>query len=290
MKFGTAYEYWSHEWTCDYLATTKKVAALGFDILEIGAHHLYHMTDAEIDALKAQGVESGIEFTTNSGPAREYDFASADPAVRANGLAYFNTILHKMKRLGSQILVGAIYSFWPCDFKEVDKPTAWERSIACLKELGKTAQELDIEIALEVLNRNETFILNDCAEALEYVKRVGCDKIDLLLDTYHMNIEEDNMYDAIRKAGPQLGHLHVGENNRKLPGMNNSINWPEIGKALRDINYQKAVVMEPFLLSGGAVGRDIRVWRDLSGNASPEEMDRLIRDSLVYLKKCCTGT
>ena len=104
-----------------------------------------------------------------------------------------------------------------------------------------------------------------------------------------MNIEEDNMFDAIRKAGDLLGHVHVGECNRKLPGMNNSINWPEIGKALRDIGYQKAVVMEPFLLSGGQVGRDIRVWRDLSGGADEAQMTKYITDSLAYLKKCCEG-
>ena len=64
---------------------------------------------------------------------------------------------------------------------------------------------------------------------------------------------------------------------------------PEIGKALRDIGYQKAVVMEPFLLSGGQVGRDIRVWRDLSGGADEAQMTKYITDSLAYLKKCCEG-
>ena len=70
-----------------------------------------------------------------------------------------------------------------------------------------------------------------------------------------MNIEEDNMFDAIRFAGNRLGHLHVGECNRKLPGMNNSIDWSKIGQALRDINFNKMVVMEPFLLEGGEVDR-----------------------------------
>lgn len=287
MKFGTAYEYWSTEWKCDYLATTKKVAELGFDILEIGAPHLHDMSDEEIAALKVQGEKYGIEFSTNSGPAKDQDFASEDPAIRKNGLKYFKELLVNMDKLGSRVLVGAIYSFWPSDFKNVDKKGAWERSIACLKELAKTAEELDIEIALEVLNRNETYILTDCAEALEYINEIGSSHINLLLDTYHMNIEEDNMYDAIRKADTHLAHLHVGENNRKLPGMNNSINWKEIGQALRDINYQKAVVMEPFLLSGGSVGYDIRVWRDLSNHATMAEMDDMIRRSLVFLKACC---
>lgn len=291
MKFGTGYSYWGTQWKCDYIEMVNRVADIGFDILEIGADHLYHMTDAEIDALKAEGDKRGIAFTTNSGPAKQYDLASGDEAVRQKGVGYFKDILHKMNRLGSKSLVGAIYSYWPTDFSacDTDKKAAWERSIPCLKEIGDTAADLGIECALEVLNRNETYILTDCAEALEYVKRVDSKGVNILLDTYHMNIEEDNMFDAIRKAGDLLGHVHVGECNRKLPGMNNSINWPEIGKALRDIGYQKAVVMEPFLLSGGQVGRDIRVWRDLSGGADEAQMTKYITDSLAYLKKCCEG-
>lgn len=289
MKFGTGYAYWGTNWECDYLTLTKKVADIGFDILEIGADHLYDMSDQEIAALKKAGEDNGIEFTTNSGPSKENDFSSADAGVREHALTYFEKVLQNMKKLGSKTLVGAIYSFWPTDFADTDKEAAWDRSIDGLKKLSKTAEELDIECALEVLNRNETYILTDCAESIEYVEKVGSDKITILLDTYHMNIEEDNMYDAIRKAGKYLGHLHVGECNRKLPGMNNSINWPEIGKALRDIDYQKAVVMEPFILKGGQVGRDIRVWRDLSDQATPEQMDQYIKESLVFLKKCCLG-
>lgn len=287
MKFGTGYAYWGTEWKCDYIAMTKKVADIGFDILEIGGDHLWCMSDTEIDKLKELGGEKGITFTVNSGPSRDYDLASADTVVREQGLKYFEKILYNMDKLGAKSLVGAIYSFWPADFADTDKEAAWERSIGCLKVLGKTAEELGIECALEVLNRNESFILTDCREAIEYVGKVGSKNINILLDTYHMNIEEDNMYDAIREAGSLLGHLHVGECNRKLPGMNNSIDWPEIGKALRDIHYQKAVVMEPFILKGGAVGRDIRVWRDLSGSATKEDLDKYIKDSLIYLKKCC---
>jgi len=70
-----------------------------------------------------------------------------------------------------------------------------------------------------------------------------------------------------------------------LPGMNNSIDWAAIGRALRDIGYQKSVVMEPFLLSGGSVGNSIRVWRDLSDGADEATMDRYISDSLAFLRR-----
>ncbi|MFZ4216041.1 TIM barrel protein, partial [Pantoea endophytica] len=106
----------------------------------------------------------------------------------------------------------------------------------------------------------------------------------VLLDTYHMNIEEDSLTDAIRQAGEWLGHFHVGENNRKLPGMNNTIDWPSVAGALHEIGYKKGVVMEPFILSGGSVGNSIRVWRDLSENATANEMDDHIRRSLDFLR------
>jgi D-psicose/D-tagatose/L-ribulose 3-epimerase len=287
MKFGTGYAFWGNEWKCDYIATINRVADIGFDVLEIGADHLYHMNDKDIAELKEVGKRRGIEFTTNSGPSKENDLSSPDQKVREHGIKYFTQVLKNMKKLGSRSLVGAIYSFWPSDFIYTDKKTAWEHSIMALRELSTTAEDLEIECSLEVLNRNETYILNDCKEAIEYVNKIGSKNIKILLDTYHMNIEEDNMYDAIRLVGELLGHIHVGENNRKLPGMNNSIDWPQIGKALRDINYNKAIVMEPFLLEGGEVGHDIRVWRDLSGNADDAMMDKYISESLLYLKNCC---
>ena len=289
MKFGTLYAYWGNQWSCDYEKTAKKVAEIGFDILEVGADHIYHMSDKELTELDQIAKGYGLTLTTNCGPAKEYDMASKDPAVRQNGLDYLSGILKNMTKINSKSLIGAIYSFWPNDFVDVDKEGAWERSIEQMKKLGKVAEDLDIECALEVLNRNETYILTDCAEAKEYCRRVGSTHVNILLDTYHMNIEEDSITDAIRNAGDLLGHVHVGECNRKLPGMNGTIDWVGLGKALRDINYQKAVVMEPFLLKGGAVGKDIRVWRDLSNQADEKMMDQYIRDSLVFLKKNLQG-
>lgn len=288
MQFGILYSYWSREWACDlegYAKIIKKVSDLGFDILEINAHHVYEMSQDELRKLNALAQERGITFTTNSGPAEQYDLASPDPAVRKQGIQYFNTILEKMQLIQAKVLVGAIYSHWPCNFKETDKQAAWERSISCLQEIGRTAEGLGMEIALEVLNRNETYILTTADEAVEYCQRVGSPSVKILLDTYHMNIEEDDLQAAIQQAGGLLGHVHVGECNRKLPGMNNSIDWAGLGQALRAVGYEGAVVMEPFMLPGGSVGDSIRVWRDLSGGAGEEQLDRYAAQSLTFLKE-----
>lgn len=294
MKFGVGYAYWGNTWDCDiekYKAVAKKLAEFGFSMYEISADHLYHMNEKEITEMAAISREYGLTLSTNSGPAKKYDLSSPDPEVRQNGVNYFKTILKNMDAVKSPVLAGAIYSFWPSDFAVTDKEAAWEYSIPMLKEIGSVAEGYGIECALEVLNRNETYILTDCKEAVEYCERIGSKAVNILLDTYHMNIEEDNMCDAIRLAGSKnlLGHFHVGEGNRKLPGMNNSIDWDSVGKALRDINYDKGVVMEPFLLKGGSVGHDIRVWRDLSNSADEKTMDEYLKKSLIFLKEKCLG-
>lgn len=292
MKYGIGYAYWGTTWDCDlekYKKVAKKLADFGFTMFEISADHLYRMNDKELTEMAAIGKEYGLTFSTNSGPAKEYDLSSGNEAVRAAGLNYFKQIVRNMDIIQSPVLAGAIYSFWPTDFVETDKSAAWERSIPMLRELGQVAETYGIECALEVLNRNETYILTDCKEAIDYCSQIGSKAVNILLDTYHMNIEEDNMCDAIRQAGDMLGHFHVGEANRKLPGMNNSIDWDGVGKALRDIHYDKGVVMEPFLLSGGAVGRDIRVWRDLSNQADEAKLDEYLKNSLMFLKSKCEG-
>jgi len=283
MKFGTLYSYWGNEWKCDYVKTAKKVADIGFDILEVGAGHLVEMSNTELDELKAVSKDLGLTLTSNIGPSKDKDLASRDPAVRKTGIRYLSDIIKAMDRIDSRSLVGAMYSFWPSDFVYTDKEEAWELSIDSMKELAKVAESYGTQCCLEVLNRYETYILTDCKEAIEYCNRVGSKNVNILLDTFHMNIEEDNMVNAIHQAGDMLGHLHVGESNRKLPGMG-SLPWDDICQALNEINYQKGIVMEPFMLKGGSAGRDIKVWRDLNNGADEATMSKNIKDSLNFLK------
>jgi D-psicose/D-tagatose/L-ribulose 3-epimerase len=157
-----------------------------------------------------------------------------------------------------------------------------------MKELADYAAKYDITLLIEVLNRFEQFLLNDAAEGISYVKEVGKDNVKVMLDCFHMNIEEDNMGDAIRSAGNYLGHFHIGECNRKVPGKGR-MPWAEMGQALRDINFDGIVVMEPFVKTGGIVGSDIKVWRDLSDNADEAKLDADIKESLQFVKKNFLG-
>jgi D-psicose/D-tagatose/L-ribulose 3-epimerase len=284
MKFGTLYAYWTNEWHGDYMVFARKVKELGFDILEVSAGDLLTLSDQEIDELKALTKDINMSITSNIGPPKDKDVAAKDPAVREAGVKFLADIMKRMDRLDSRSLAGVMYTYWPADFADLDKPGIWARGVESVKRLGKIAGDLGIDFCLEVVNRFETTILNTCAEGLQYCKDVDEKSVKLLLDTFHMNIEEDNIPDALRLAGDYLGHVHIGEGNRNLPGKG-SLPWNEIGRALRDIHYDKGVVMEPFVTMGGQVGSDVKVWRDISNGADIERMDKDIAESLRFVKK-----
>lgn len=288
MKFGTLYAYWTNEWHGDYMMFAKKVKNLGFDILEISAGDLLDMSDNQLSELKTVASDLEIEITSNIGPPKDKDVAGKDTAVREAGVKFLTDIMKAMDKLGSKILAGVMYTYWPCEFNDFDKQAIWDRGVVSVKRLGKVAEDLGIDFCLEVVNRFETNILNTCEEGLAYLKDVDCKSVKLLLDTFHMNIEEDNIADAFRLAGDSLGHVHIGEGNRNLPGKG-SLSWGEIGKALRDIRFSKGIVMEPFIKMGGKVGEDIKLWRDLSRGADEAKMDADIKQSLIFLKKAFLG-
>lgn len=285
MKFGTYFAYWEREWDADYIAYCKKAAGLGFDILEVAAGSLAEKTDAELFGIKQAAQDNGIEITCCIGLPPQYNTASADERVRRAGIEHLKRIMDAMYKVDSHILGGIIYAYWPCDYnKPVDKEQAWETAVRSIREAADTAKSLDIMLAVETVNRFEQYIINSAEEAVEFVQEIGKENVKVMLDSFHMNIEEDDPGEAIRRTGKYLGHFHIGEANRKVPGKGH-MPWTEMGAALREVGYDGAVVMEPFVKMGGTVGRDIKVWRDLSGGASEKQMDDDIRESLQFVKK-----
>jgi D-psicose/D-tagatose/L-ribulose 3-epimerase len=281
-KIGIYYAYWTHDWDADFHPFVDKVAGLGFDVLEVNAGTIAAMTSEERQSLKAHADDRGIDLTYCIGLPHEYDLASEDEAVRQTGIAYLESMAEAIGEMGGGNLSGIIYSSWPATMPagEMDKRPYFERSVASMKKAIKAAEGNDVIFNMEVVNRFEQFLLNTCDEALVYVEAVDSPNAMIMLDTFHMNIEEDFLGEAIQKAGDKLGHFHIGENNRMPPGYGH-IPWTEVAAALRKINYQRYVVMEPFLMPGGEVGRDIKVFRDMSVHL---DLDDEARKALMFMR------
>ncbi len=289
MKYGIYFAYWEKNWEADYVEYVSKVKKLGFDILEISCAALKEASRDELLRLKEAAKEYGITLTAGYGPSAGENLASADASVVEHAILFYTDILKKLEILDIHVIGGGIYSYWPVDYsRPIDKAGDWERSVTNVRTVAGIAGDLGIDYCLEVLNRFEGYLLNTAEEAKKFVEEVDVPSAKIMLDTFHMNIEEDSMVDAIRLAGDKLGHFHVGENNRRVPGKG-GLPWYQIGCALRDIGYNKAVVMEPFVLNGGRVGSDIKVWRDLSKGASKEQLDLDAKNSAEFLRYVFSG-
>ncbi len=286
MKYGIYYAYWEQEWTADFIPYVKKVKDLGFDILEIGCHNILSMDDEYLTKLKNTAEESGIRLTGGYGPDKAHDIASSDASVVKAAFDKYEAMFKKMKTTGVKKIGGGLYSYWPVDYTQpIDKPGDLKRSIANMRDLADMAAGYDITLGMEVLNRFEGYLLNTCAEALDFVTKVDKPNVKIMLDVFHMNIEEDSFTEAIKLAGDKLGHFHLGEPNRRPPFAGGRMPWREIGDALHAINYTGDAVMEPFVRMGGTVGTDIRVWRDISNGATDKQLDEDAAKSVKFLRE-----
>lgn len=287
MKYGIYFAYWEKQWAADYKKYIEKVRNLGFDILEISCAALKDISTAEMDDLKSEAKAQGVILTAGYGPSASENLASADEAVTKYAIGFYTDILKKLEYLDIHTIGGGIYSYWPVDYsRPIDKAGDWERSVRNVRTVAKIAGECGVDYCLEVLNRFEGYLLNTSREAVQFVEEVDVPAAKVMLDTFHMNIEEDSMVDAILTAGDKLGHFHVGENNRRCPGKG-YLPWAEIGQALRRIGYDKNVVMEPFVLMGGEVGSDIKIWRSLCHDESKLDLDA--GNSVAYLRHVFSG-
>ena len=282
MKYGIYYAYWEDQWKADYIQYIEKVAKLGFDFLEIACTPINGYSRHTLLDLRQCAADNGIFLTAGHGPSADQNLASADPAVAANAKAFFTTLLRNLETLGIHTIGGGIYSYWPVDYsKPIDKPGDWARSVAAVREVGRVAADCGVDYCLEVLNRFEGYLLNTAAEGVKFVREVDVPAVKVMLDTFHMNIEEDSIGGAIRSTKGLLGHFHTGECNRRVPGRGRTP-WHEIALALKDIGYDGNVCMEPFVRMGGKVGEDIKIWRELEPGISEAKMDADAKAALDF--------
>ena len=290
MKYGIYYAYWEQEWGGNFVPYTEKCARLGFDILEVACGAFDREDDRFFRELAAAAKANGLRLTGGYGPRKGHDLAGTDPAQVEAAFRFYADMFRKMELAGIDRLGGALYSYWPAQCTpETDKAADTDRSVARMQRLADLAADHGITLCMEALNRFEVYMINTADECLAYVRAVNRPNVKVMLDTFHMNIEEDSLTDAIRKSGPLLGHFHVGEANRRCPGPNGRFDWAAIGRALRSIGYAGGVVMEPFVRMGGQVGRDVSLWRDLSGGASNEQLDQDAATSLTWLRSVMGG-
>ena len=279
---GISYAFWGHEWDVDFVPLVEKVKKLGYNQLEVNGITLEKMSAWGRKRLSYEARDQQLDLSYGATLPLRYDVASRDEDIRKAGVAYMTEIIKAVGLMGGGTIGGIIHcSVFGKLFRGEDKRLYFDQSVKSMRTLSKIAEDNDVMLNIGVSNRYEQFLLNTCLEALDYIHAVNHSHCGILLDTFHMNIEEDNIGDAIRLAGLYLHCLQLSETNRKPVGMGRQ-SWGEIRLALDDIYYDGPLVQNPFILAGGQVGQDVCIWREL---LEQPNLDELAKDSCLFIRE-----
>lgn len=213
----------------------ERLARHGFDAIELASEP----DRIDPDRTRTLLEETGLAcwgMATMMGNGR--DLGHEDDAVRARTLAYVKETITLANRLGGKIvtITPAVGKLAPVDDME------WRRTVDALRVAHDHARGLGVRLGFEALNRYETSLVNRCEQALALADEVG-EGFGVVLDLFHMNIEEADWVDAIRAAGPRLVDLHAADNNRRPPG-EGSLDWARLFRELGAIGYDGCVTVE----------------------------------------------
>lgn len=278
MLFGASTFIWESPFGDDKLYLAEHVASLGFNILEICIEDPDRVTPAKVrQAAEAAGVR--ILVCGAFGPDR--DVSHEQSQYRQKGIDYLKRCIDIAAEVGSPLVAGPMYSATGktrlLSEEEREQQRFW--AVEGLYQVGKYAASNGVDLAIEPLNRFETDLINTVEQGLDLCERVGLNNVGLLLDTFHMHIEEKDTAEALRAAGPRLRHFHACENDRGTPG-SGQVAWNGIFTALHDINYQGPIVIESFTPTIKEIARAVSLWRPVARSG-----DDLARDGLNFLQE-----
>jgi sugar phosphate isomerase/epimerase len=216
-------------------------AELGYDGVEL---HLRRPGDIDRVAVKKLAADYGLDIPMiGTGMAVEdgLTFADSDPDVRRRAVMRIREHVALAQFLGSMPVIGSIRGTLGNDPQT--RPTRLASAAGCIRKCAEAAAEAGVTLLVEPINRYETDYLNTVQEALGLLHDIGSPSLKLLVDTYHMNIEEADIAASVRQAGAAIGHVHLADSNRQVPG-HGHLDFPSVLRALRDVHYQGYLSLE----------------------------------------------
>jgi sugar phosphate isomerase/epimerase len=218
----------------DFESNVAKIAALGYDGVELAVRDPKLVDAGELERVVARhGLAVPAIGTGQAWGEEGLSFTSADRAVREAAIARILSHIPLAERLGALVILGLIRGVTPAG-------QSHEQSMSYLVEAiercAEAAAGTGVRFALEPMNRYETDLVHNAEEGLELAARVGADSFGLLLDTFHMNIEEVDLQGSIRACGGRVFHFHVADSNRRYPGAGH-LDFGAILQALANTGY-----------------------------------------------------
>ena len=260
MKFGVNVFIWTASFDQSNFGLLPLVKEKGFDGVEVP---LFRPADFPAAQIRRALESYALEATACSILTGGTNIISDDASVRQKTRTHMEECIQAAAEAGIKIIAGPLYSpvgHLPGRRRNADE---WKWAVECYQSLGPVLAKHGVTIAIEPLNRFETYFLNTTADGAALCDEIGHPSVGLLLDTFHANIEEKSIGQAYRTAGKRLKHVHTCENDRGTPGSGH-VEWKDVFAAIREIDYDGWLTIESFGFSLGELSAAASIWRDLA--------------------------
>lgn len=276
MKFGINTLLWTAGFDLSHLSLLPQIKAWGFDGVEV-ARFAFEGFPARL--IREAAHNEGLEVTFCSALTADLSLVSEDESIRARARDFVKRGIETAAQIGSPVFVGpylAPVGQLPGRRRTEDE---WKRGVDELRALTPLLRAHDVTLAVEPLNRFETYVLNTAADGARLCDEIHDPYIGILYDTFHSNIEDKHAGDSVRMLGSHVAHVHTCENDRGIPGTGN-VEWTELFAALRDTGYDDWCVIESFGSRVEEIAAAACIWRDLAAT-----VDSIAAEGVGFLRE-----
>ena len=276
MKFGMNLLLWSDDMTDEILPVLENLKAMGYDGVEMP---VFDLNPEKFANWGRRLDDLGLERTAVAVRVEEDNPMSPDAQVRAAGVANNKKVLDCCHAAGVKMLVGPYHSALGQFSGQGPTDDEWKWAVESMQLLAEHAAACNVTLGLEYLNRFECYLLNTAVDTARFVEDVGHKNCRMMYDTFHANIEEKSIPDAIRASRDYLVHVHISENDRSTPGAGN-VRWGENFDTLAEVGYDGWLMIEAFGLALPSLVAATKIWRRMY-----ESEEQLARDGLAFMKE-----
>lgn len=266
MKIGISAFAWTARFGQSHLRLLNVIKQIGLDVVEIPMFEPALIPAADIrDAFES----SGLDCTVCAILPKQFNPISPRLDVRKEATAHLVRCVETCAAMGAKLIGGPLFA--PIGYLPKHRPSRreWAWAVEAFKALEDVLEVNRITLSIEPVNRSETFFLRTAAEARQLCEAIGNPRIGVTVDTFHANIEERSIPEAIRSLGSHLKHIHASENDRGPLGAGH-VPFREIISALREIGYQGCLMIEGFGYDKREKDSPGKLWAHKS--VSPEDL------------------
>ncbi|GAB5517519.1 sugar phosphate isomerase/epimerase family protein [Rhodopirellula baltica] len=258
MKYGMNLLLWSGEVTEEMLPVCEQLKGIGYDSVELPMFNL----DLDYVKIGKRLDEIGLGRTAVTIRGEEDNPISCDAAVRAKGVELNKKTLDCCAAAGVEILVGPYHSAIGLFSGAGPTEDEWKWGVESMRATAEYAETVGVKLGVEALNRFECYLLNCHADSARFARDVDHPSCGMMYDTFHSNIEEKSITEAIQAGGDKLFHIHISENDRSTPGKG-GVNWKENFDAIVKSGYDGYLTIEAFGLALPEIAAATKIWRKM---------------------------